>query len=375
MSPVPAPGHDAKKHQIDKLFELMAAQRASDLHLKFGQPPVLRVSGALRALKMEPLDDRKIKKLVYEILLPEQIKLFEEKGSLDFGHEFSGGRRVRVNASMQRGHLSAAARLVQHDIPSFEALHLPPVLEQIASRRQGLVLVCGATGSGKSTTLAALVQHINTNRRCHILTIEDPIEYSFQDGKSFINQRELGLDVPDWDQALKFAVREDPDVILVGEMRDADTFAAGLTCAETGHLVLGTMHSSNAAQTFARILDLFPADKHPMIREQLASNLRALVCQLLVPCCKEGVGMVPAVEIMVTSPSIRSLILRGEENKIAEVVRGGKTDGMQDLTQSLGELVSKDLVLRKVALEHAPNKEQLQMSLRGISVDAGRIIG
>jgi len=302
--------------------------------------------------------------------------MFEKQGSLDVGYEFGEeGYRVRVNLYRQRGHVSMAARLVQSTIPSFEDLHLPPILGKVASFHQGLVLVCGPTGSGKSTSLAAMLNHVNANRRCHILTIEDPIEYSFKDNKSYINQREVGLDVPTWADALKYAVREDPDVIMVGEMRDPDTFDAGLTCAETGHLVFGTLHSSNVSQTFTRILDMFPTEDHPMIRQHLSANLRGIVAQMILPSCKEGVKLVPAVEVMIVSAAIRALIMRGEEKKIAEVVRGGGTEGMQDMTSALAKLVNDDLVLRRVALEYAPNREYLQMTLRGINVAVGRIVG
>ena len=223
--------------------------------------------------------------------------------------------------------------------------------------------------------LAAMIQEINTSRRCHILTIEDPLEYSYKDAKAFISQREIGLDVPDWGSALKFAMREDPDVILVGEMRDPQTFQAGMIAAETGHLVFGTLHAANSTQVFARILEMFPPEKHPMIRQGLAVNLRSVISQLLLPSCKEGVARVPAVEILICNSVVRNLILRGEDKKIAEVIRGGASEGMQDLTQSIAQLVKDDLVLRKVAMEMAPNRDKLDMALRGIAVDVGRIIG
>ena len=237
------------------------------------------------------------------------------------------------------------------------------------------MLVVGATGTGKSTTLAAMIQQINMRRRCHILTMEDPIEYSYKDAKSFVNQREIGLDVPDWQSALKYAMREDPNVILIGEMRDPDTFQAGLSAAETGHLVFGTLHASTCGQIFGRILEMFPTDKHPMIRQSLSINLRAAIAQLLLPSCKEGLHMVPAVEVLICTPIVQSLILRGEEQKIPQVIRGGVNDGMQDMTSAIAKLVNDEMVLRKVALEMAPNREQLDMALRGIAVDVGRIIG
>ncbi len=361
--------------QIEKLFKVMVRQKASDLHLKEGQAPVLRIGGTLHTLKSEPLTDRQIKSLGYELLSKEQAARFEENGSLDFAREFGGGWRVRINVFRQRGHISIACRLVQMNIPTFEELYLPPTLRKLAEYHTGLVLVVGATGTGKSTTLAAMIQHINDSRRCHILTIEDPIEYSYKDNKALISQREIGLDVTDWLSALKYAMREDPDVILIGEMRDPDTFYAGLTAAETGHLVFGTLHASNAVQAFARILEMFPPDKHRMVRQGLSTNLRAIVAQMLLPSCKEGVGVVPAVETMLCTSVVRNLIAKGEEAKVNEVIRGGANEGMQSMTEAIAKLVNDDMVLRKDALERAPNRERLDMALRGIAVDVGKIIG
>jgi twitching motility protein PilT len=220
-----------------------------------------------------------------------------------------------------------------------------------------------------------MIQHINNTRRCHILTIEDPIEFSFKDIKSIINQREIGIDVPDWVSALKYGVREDPNVILIGEMRDPETLQAGLTAAETGHLVLGTLHASNCYQAFSRIYEMFPPEKHSMIRQGLAADLYAIVAQMLLPCSREGTRMVPAVEILRCNSVVRNLISRGEDEKILEVIRSGGSDGMLDMTASIAQLVKDELVLRKVALENAPNRERLDMALRGISVDRGKIIG
>ena len=361
--------------RIHKLFKVMIRQNASDMHLKVGQPPVLRIRGVLQVLKSDPLTERQIQRLAYELMQPEQIAIFEERHSFDFATEFEGGWRVRINIFRQRGHVSIACRLVQINIPTFEELHLPPTLRRIAEYPTGLVLAVGATGTGKSTTLAAMVQHINDSRRCHILTIEDPIEYSYQDHKAFINQREIGLDVPDWASALKYAMREDPDVILVGEMRDMETFQTGLAAAETGHLVLGTLHAANCTQAFARILELFPPEKHPMIRQGLGANLRAVVSQLLLPSCREGVARVPAVEVLLCNSVVRNLIMSGEDKKIVEVIRGGTSEGMQDITQAIATLVKDDLVLRKVAMEMAPYRDRLDMALRGISVDVGKILG
>jgi len=362
---------------IEKLFQAMVKYGASDLHLKVGAVPILRIKGSLQQVRgMEPLTDRQLQKLVYDILSPAQVDAFEGQGSLDLAHEFgTERRRVRLAVFKQRGHISLAARLVQDHIPTFEELHLPPKLRDIASLHRGLVLVCGSTGCGKSTTLAAMIGHINSTRRCHILTIEDPIEFSFKDDKSFINQREIGIDVPSWREALKRALRADPDVMMVGEMRDPDTFEAALAASETGHLVLGTVHSTNAAQTVDRILDMFPRERHRLLRQELAAHLRAIICQMLLPSHREGVDRVPAVEIMLSNPTIRNLIIKEEERKISDVVAGSRAEGMQDMTQALADLVQRDWVLRKVALEFAPNRERLLMTLRGIATETGGIIG
>jgi len=361
--------------RIEKLFKILVREGASDLHLKVGQPPILRIKGALQHLKTDPLTDRQVERLFHEMVDTKRREVFEQRGSIDFAHEFGEGWRVRVNVFRQRGHISLACRLVQRHIPTFEELNLPPTLARIAEFPTGLVLMVGATGTGKSTTLAAMIEHINNTRRCHILTIEDPIEFSFTDKKSFINQREILLDVEDWVTALKYAMREDPDVIMVGEMRDPETFQAGLTAAETGHLVLGSMHAANCTQVVGRIMEMFPPDKHSMVRQSLSTNLRAMIAQMLLPSCKRGVAMVPAVEILLANPTVRSLIMRGEEHKLGEVIYAGRQEGMQDLTLAIADLVKKDMVLRKVAMELAPNREKLNMALRGIDLGAGKIIG
>jgi len=241
-------------------------------------------------------------------------------------------------------------------------LNLPPVMSKISEYQQGLIILAGVTGSGKSTTIASMIESINQRRACHVVTIEDPIEYLFRDKKSFINQREIGIDVASWTEALRRVVRQDPDVILVGEMRDVETFEAGLMAAETGHLVFGTLHSSTAASTLGRILDLFPSDKHELIRTSLAFNLRAIICQKLLPCIKEGIGRVPAVEIMINSPILRKLIRDRRDEDIPHAIRIGKEEGMQDFTES------------RVAFEVAPNEEQLKMALKGIRVSDSAIL-
>jgi twitching motility protein PilT len=252
-------------------------------------------------------------------------------------------------------------------IPTFQDLNLPaPVLEQIASYNQGLVILAGVTGSGKSTTIAAMIEYINSNQKCHIVTIEDPIEYLYSDKKSFINQREVGVDVDSFKSALKYVVRQDPDVILVGEMRDAETLEAGLQAAETGHLVFGTLHASDVSSTVGRILDLFPADREKQIRQSLSFNLKAVVCQKLLPSCKEGISAVVAQEIMTNNITIQKLILMGEDKKIKDVVRGATQEGMQDFNQALVKLVNENFISKDMALSVSTNPDQLKMNLKGI---------
>jgi len=279
-----------------------------------------------------------------------------------------------VNVYRQRGSISMAARRVLTEIPSFEQLNLPPILSKIADYAQGLVIVSGITGSGKSTTLAAMMDHINQSRRCHIVTIEDPIEYLLTDKKAFINQREISIDVPSFKTALKHVVRQDPDVILIGEMRDEETFSAGLTAAETGHLVFGTLHSSSVSSTFGRILDFFPPAQHEAIRTSLQFNLRSIISQKLLPSIKEGVSLVPATEIMLMTPIMRKLIKDREDNKIVEAIKGGIEEGMHDFTESLKNLVLNGFVEMKEALEVAPNEEALRMALKGIRLGTHGIL-
>ena len=359
--------------EIYKLFRMMEKYQASDLHLKANSPPVLRVAGSLRKLDMPALSSEQVEELIGEILDPDQSKNLKATGSLDLGHSYDDRGRVRINAFRQRGDLSLVARRVNATIPQFEELYLPgPILRRIASLEDGLVIVAGITGSGKSTTLAAMIDHINNNRRCHVVTIEDPIEYLFPDKKAFINQREVGLDVESFDAALRYVVRQDPDVIVLGEIRDAETVKTALTAAETGHLVFGTIHASTVPQVISRILDLFPGDKHAQIRMSLEFNLRAAICQKLLPSIRQGIDRVPALELMIVNPIIKKLIRTMEEEKLSHAIRSGQKEGMMDFTTSLVQLVKEQYVDRAVALSAAPNPEMLEMNLQGIVLDDGR---
>ncbi len=361
--------------EMENLLRMAAKYKASDLHLKTGSSPYLRIHANVRSLDMEPLPAEKVKNLVYSILREEQIQQFEETGDLDLAYSVAGVGRFRVNVFKQRGTISSALRRVNTDIPSFDELNLPrETMERMSMYMNGLVIVSGVTGSGKSTSLAAMIEYINSNRKCHIVTIEDPIEYLHADNKAFINQREVGIDVESYHTALKYVVRQDPDVILIGELRDEESFQAALSAAETGHLVFGTLHSSTCAQTFSRILDLFPSNRQDQIRQGLVFNLRAIMSQRLLPAKDEKIKAVPAVEILIVNPILRKLISENEDEKITDVIRGGTEDGMQDFTQSLCHLVKSGLVEKKIAMAHAPQPEALQMLLQGIKIDEGRTI-
>jgi len=363
-----------KEPELNKYFRAVVKMQASDLHLKAGTVPRVRIAGQIRATKGPALSNEDIERMVFEIMTPEQREYYLRYGSADFAHDLDGSDRFRINVFRQRGLTSLAARRVSRYIPSFEELHLPPKLKELAELTQGLVIVSGITGAGKSTTIAAMIEHINQTRACHVVTIEDPIEYLFEDKKAFINQREIGIDVPDFQSALKYLMREDPDVVLIGEMRDRETFQAALNAAETGHLVFCTVHSSSTSQTITRILDLFPEEGRELVRQSFVFNLRAIICQKLLPSIKPGVDRVPAVEIMIANPSVRKLIAEHRETEIPEVIRVSYGEGMQDFTEALKNLVEQEFIDHKTAYEYAPNPEELQMRLKGIRTESGGIL-
>ena len=355
--------------EISRLFRAVMDHEASDLHLCVDSPPMMRLRNVIRQSDVPPLGPEDMERLVAPILTERSRSLLETKGGADFAYVVGNGEgRFRVNLFKQQGRLSLVARRVNARVPTFEKLGLPPVIEKLCHFDQGLIIVAGVTGSGKSTTLAAMLDYINEREEVHILTIEDPIEYLFRPKKAIINQREVGIDVLDWPTALKHAVRQDPDVILIGEMRDRDTFEAGLNAAETGHLVFGTIHASSAPSTIGRILDLFPADMHPAMRQSLAFNLKAIVCQKLLPGQKPGVSRVPANEIMIVNPTIRDLIVKGEDKKLPDAIRIGLIEGMLDFNESLRQLVTRGEVNRDAALAASPNPDALKMALKGIRV-------
>jgi twitching motility protein PilT len=363
--------------EANKLFRLVMKYKGSDLHLKVGLAPAMRLTGTIRTMQMPALTTEDMERLMIPLLSPKQKHILEETGGIDFAHiifEPNGDEtRFRVNLFRQRGRLSLVARRVNSQVPDFEGLGLPPVLGEIASHDQGIVLLAGVTGSGKSTTIAAMLQYVNKRERCHVVTIEDPIEFTFKDDKCIINQREVGIDVIDWDTALKHAVRQDPDIILVGEMRDRDTFNAAMHAAETGHLVFGTIHASSAPSTVSRILDLFPKDMHSAMRQNMAFNLKAIVAQKILPTTKDwaaatGQTRVPLVEVMRMNPTVKKLILTEEDIKLGQAIRMGKEEGMVDFTESLRQLVVAEKIERATAFEVAPNPETLRMVLKGIQL-------
>ncbi len=363
--------------EVDKLFRACVKLSGSDLHLKVDKPPMVRVDGSLRPLNREPIDDEEMVRLCFPLMNERSRKIFERDGGADFAHTLNvegTNWRFRVNILQQLGHIGLVARRVNSWIPDFSGLNLPPSIEKLCSYDQGMVLLAGVTGSGKSTTIASMLNWINQRYRKHILTLEDPIEFVFSEDKCLINQREIGLDVVDFGIGMKHAVREDPDVMLVGEMRDKETFMTAIHAAETGHLVFGTIHASSAATTIGRILDLFPTEMHSALRSAIAFNMRGIIAQKLLKSIKPGVGRVPTVEIMVFNANVRKAILEENDEKLPDIIRIGKHDGMQDFTMSLKQLVDEDLIDREVAMEVAPNREALKMALKGIEVKDPGII-
>ena len=343
---------------ISELLAFSVKNKASDLHLSAGLPPMIRVDGDVRRINLPSLDDKEVHAMVYDIMSDGQRKQFEEFLESDFSFEIPGLARFRVNVFRQnRGH-GAVFRTIPSEIKSLEELQAPEIFRQFAELPQGLVLVTGPTGSGKSTTLAAMIDHINRSEFGHLLTIEDPIEFVHTPQKCLINQREVHRDTHGFNEALRSALREDPDYILVGEMRDVETIRLALTAAETGHLVFGTLHTSSAAKTVDRIIDVFPAAEKSMIRSMLSESLRAVISQTLLK--KVGGGRVAAHEIMVGTPAIRNLI---REDKVAQMyssIQTGQAAGMQTLDQCLQGLLKRSQITRQQAADYAKDKAQFQ---------------
>jgi twitching motility protein PilT len=364
-------GANGYKHEIDRLFEALVKLSGSDLHLKADQPPIIRVKGSLQPLKHPKIDDAKMRQLCMPIMSERQRRIFEEEGGVDFAHTcvVDGVRwRFRVNLLTQQGAMGMVARRVNNTIPDFKGLFLPESIERLCVLDQGMVLLAGVTGSGKSTTIGSMLNYINRNYRKHILTLEDPIEFVFTEDKCLINQREIGSDVKNFEIGMKHAVREDPDIILVGELRDVETFKTAIHAAETGHLVFGTIHAASAASCIGRILDLFPQEEHASIRSAIAFNMKGIIAQKLLKSIRPGVSRVPVCEVMFIDVLIRKYVLEEQDHLIADHIKKSFRDGMQDFTQSLKSLIDQGLIDRHDAMEIAPNREALEMALKGIGV-------
>ena len=372
--PIDSHLHSEKEPAINKLFKLTIKSDASDLHLKVGMSPKIRIQGHLRKTTGEVLTEKAAEELIFGIMSEGQKKFFLENGAIDFAWAVGENDRFRINVFRQRGKTSMAARHITSDIPPFESLHIPPIVEKIASSPDGLILVTGPTGCGKSTTIASMIDYINRNRSCHIVTIEDPIEFLHKDKKAIVSQREIGIDVPNYEDALRSLMRQDPDVVLVGEIRDNDTLTAAMRAAETGHLVFGTLHSVSASQTIQRILDLFPQEERDLARQTFALTIRAVVSQNLLPGLKPEAKRVPAIEILIANPIVKKLISEGRESDLVSVIRSCQNEGMQDFTESLCRLVQEEWIELKVGLEYAPNVEELKMALKGIRTTASGIL-
>jgi len=347
---------------VDELLRLVVEKKGSDLHLAAGVPPVLRIDGKLLATNYAVLSDFEVQRMIYAILTDEQIRIFETDYELDCSYELKEVSRFRVNVYRDRGAVAVAFRVIPSKIPTVRELGLPLVLEDLSRRPRGLVLVTGPTGSGKSTTLAAMIGQINNERSEHIITIEDPIEYLHTHRRSLVNQRELGADTRTFAQALRHALREDPDVILVGEMRDLETMALAITAAETGHLVFSTVHTNSAAQTVDRIVDVFPPGQQEQIRIQLSNTLEAVLSQQLLP--RAGTpGRIAAMEIMIASPAIRNLVREAKAHQITSIIQTSAHLGMQTMDQCLRDLYQRGLITYEEAMGRAMNQEELKKML------------
>jgi twitching motility protein PilT len=371
---VPAVTMDAAD-EMRRLLSFLTKHRASDLHIKVGYPPYVRIGGHLRKLEIPPIPDTAfVHSMMDQLVPPERWNEFESRGSIDFSVAGDTGDRYRINMYRSMGEIHAAFRRVQSEIMDFDGLNLPPIYRKMISETtEGLVLVCGVTGYGKSSTLAAMIEFINQHRSLHIITVEDPVEFSFQGKKSIISQREIGLDVPNFKDALRVAVRQDPDAILIGEMRDRETMLAAIQAAETGHLVLGSLHCADVQLSFARILEFFDRTEHTFIRSSLANSLRAIMCQRLVPGIEDGKRF-PATEVLVVNSTAKDKIINEQDEDLPAILHQYRHDGMREYTHSLCELVKQDRVLRAVALEYAPNREALISALKGIDTAGSSIL-
>lgn len=361
--------HDPHETRFGSFLKACIKFEGSDLICKTDAVPKIRVRGALKALDTEPVSFEEFMAIAKHILTPVQFDDLHKYGSVDFAYDYDDKRRFRINLFQARGKLSIAARLITSDIKKFSDLYLPEVMAEISMQPQGIVLLAGVTGSGKSTTIASMLDYVNERKAVHIVTLEDPIEYIFEDKKATINQREIGIDVLDFKTGLRALVRENPDVVLVGEMRDAETFEAALHAAETGHLVFGTIHASSATETFSRIYDLFPPDEREQVRKIMAYQMRSIVYQKLLPTLHKNIPRIPAVEILINTAPVRKFILEGRESEIRGIINSQEAEqiGMIDFNGSLVKLVEQEYIHTRVAMETTPNPDELSMRLKGIA--------
>lgn len=352
---------------MQELLTLMYERKASDLHLTSGAAPVLRIDGTLVPTHYPKLTPDVCKNLIYQLLTEEQIKKFESMNELDISFGVKGIGRIRMNVYKQRGAIGAALRLIPVKIPTFEELGLPAVVYEFMKLTKGLILITGPTGTGKSTTLASMVEYLNENKHLHIITIEDPIEYVFHHNKSIINQREVGSDTNSFAEALRRVLREDPDVILIGEMRDLETVQAALNIAETGHLVLSTLHTSDAPSTINRIIDIFPPHQQQQVKTQLSFVLEGVISQILIPKARGG-GRVLACEVLVATAAVKNLIREGKVEQVYLAIQTGGKYGMQTLNQSLADLFLKGLITYQDALTNSREPEELKKLIQKVGV-------
>jgi len=346
---------------IDTLMEVIA-RGASDLHITTGSPPLLRIHGQLERMDEPPLTTQQTRELVYSILTQDQRQRLENDLDIDFSYSLPGKARFRVNAYFQRNSLGAAFRIIPIDIKPLEALGLPPALRQLTEKPRGFVVVTGPTGSGKSTTLAAMIDRINETRTEHIMTIEDPIEFLHMHKRCLVNQREIGTDASSFSRALRAALRQDPDVILVGEMRDTETIGIALTAAETGHLVFATLHTQDAPKTIDRIIDVFPPHQQEQVRVQLATALMGVVAQQLLPT-RDGSGRVCACEVLIPTPGVRNLIREAKTHQIYSAMQTGSQYGMQTMDAALAELVRRGFISADLAAHRSSTPEEFKRLL------------
>lgn len=361
---------------INSLLKLAVENEASDIHVKSDKPGILRLNGILQEVDMECISSAEARDFISETVPYKFKDDWEHNGQIDYSYSIAGVGRFRVNGFYQRGSVSIVFRHVKDQAPTFDELNISNaagVLEKLCQMKEGIVLICGATGSGKSSTLAAMMNWINNNLNRHIVTLEDPIEFNFEDRKSVFNQREIGIDAPSFSQGMRAVLRQDPDIILIGEMRDKTTFETALSAAETGHLVLSTLHSSGSQQAIQRVFEFFPPDQQLIMRRQIAGSLKAVCTQRLIPSL-EGDRRYPAIETFVVDALGKSIIQEGQFEKISAVVEAGKENGSYTFNHSLYQLVTSGMISRTDALKFSPNPKALEMNLKGIFLSTGGIV-